>query len=69
MGASELTLRELEVLQEIVNGKSNKRIGAALGVTEGTVKTHVNNILGKLGVADRTEAAIAAIQRGLVRPR
>jgi two-component system NarL family response regulator len=69
VAGAELTPRELAVLHEIVNGKSNKRIGAALGVTEGTVKTHVNNILSKLGVADRTEAAIAAIQRGLVRPR
>ncbi len=65
---STLTGRELDVLQRIVAGASNKQIAAALGIAEATVKTHVNNILGKMGVADRTEAAIAAIRRGIVWP-
>jgi len=67
MGASELTVRELEVLQEIVNGKSNKEIASALRISEATVKSHINNILGKLGVTDRTQAATRALQRGIVR--
>jgi two-component system NarL family response regulator len=66
MPRSELTPRELEVLQLIVKGKSNKEIAAELFVTEGTVKVHVNNLLSKLGVSDRTQAATAAIQRGIV---
>jgi two-component system NarL family response regulator len=45
---------------------SNREIGAALSITEGTVKIHVNNVLGKLGVSDRTKAATTAIQRGIV---
>src|SRR5215813_11422631 len=67
MGGSELTVRELEVLQEIVNGKSNKEIASALHISEATVKSHINNILGKLGVTDRTQAATRALQRGIVR--
>ena len=66
MGASELTVRELEVLQEIVNGKSNKEIASSLRICEATVKSHINNILGKLGVTDRTQAATRALQRGIV---
>ena len=66
MGTEPLTQREQEVLEQIVRGKSNKEIGAELGVSEATVKTHINNLLGKLGVEDRTQAATAAIQRGLV---
>src|SRR5438045_4017268 len=63
VGASDLTGRELEVLREIVGGKSNKEIAAALDISEATVKSHVNNILSKLGVADRTQAATTALQR------
>jgi two-component system NarL family response regulator len=66
MGAEELTPREFDVLEQIVRGCSNREIAAALNVTEATVKTHVNSLLGKLGVADRTQAATAAIQRGIV---
>lgn len=66
MPRSELTPRELEVLRLIVKGKSNKEIAAALFVTEGTVKIHVNNLLSKLGVSDRTQAVTAALQRGIV---
>src|SRR5262245_8867115 len=66
MSGSELTGRELEVLQQIVAGKSNKEIGAFLNISEATVKSHINNILSKLGVTDRTQAATTAIQRGIV---
>ena len=66
MGAEELTHREQDVLEQIVRGKSNKEIGVELDISEATVKTHVNSLLGKLGVSDRTQAATAAIQRGLV---
>ncbi len=61
-----LTDRELDVLREIVSGKSNKEIGQELNISEATVKTHINSILGKLGVTDRTQAVTAAIQRGIV---
>jgi two-component system NarL family response regulator len=66
MGGSELTGRELAVLELIVAGQSNKEIGGSLSISEATVKTHINNILGKLGVADRTQATTTAIQRGIV---
>ncbi len=66
MGAEELTPREFDVLEQIVRGKSNKEIAAELDVSEATVKTHINSLLGKLGVTDRTQAATAAIQRGIV---
>jgi two-component system NarL family response regulator len=66
MNRTELTARELEVLQLIVQGKSNKAIAAALFIAEGTVKIHINNILSKLGVSDRTQAATFALQRGIV---
>ena len=66
MATEQLTQREQDVLEQIVLGKSNKEIGAALEISEATVKTHINNLLGKLGVEDRTQAATAAIQRGLV---
>jgi DNA-binding NarL/FixJ family response regulator len=66
MGTEELTPREFDVLKEIVSGKSNKEIASELNVSEATVKTHINSLLGKLGVTDRTQAATAAIQRGLV---
>lgn len=62
----ELTERELEVLKLIVAGQSNKEIGATLAITEGTVKVHVNNLLGKLGVSDRTQAVTEALRRGIV---
>lgn len=66
MATEQLTQREQDVLEQIVRGKSNKEIGTALDISEATVKTHINNLLGKLGVEDRTQAATAAIQRGLV---
>src|SRR3954452_18612936 len=63
----QLTDRELEVLRLIVAGRSNKEIAGDLSITEGTVKTHVNHVLDKLGVHDRTQAATTALKRGLVR--
>ena len=66
MGGPDLTARELDVLRLIVAGKSNKEIGSHLHISEATVKTHINNLLGKLGVSDRTQATTTAIQRGIV---
>ncbi|HEX4231833.1 MAG TPA: response regulator transcription factor [Bryobacteraceae bacterium] len=66
MGGPSLTGRELDVLRLIVDGKSNKEIGASLFISEATVKTHINSILSKLGVSDRTQAATTALQRGIV---
>jgi len=66
MGGQELTARELEVLGLIVRGQSNKEIGGSLSISEATVKTHINSILSKMGVSDRTQAATTAIQRGIV---
>lgn len=63
---TQLSPRELEVLKLIVEGLSNKEIANTLSITEGTVKIHINNILSKLGVSHRTQAATAAIKRGLV---
>jgi DNA-binding NarL/FixJ family response regulator len=62
----ELTVRETEVLRLIVAGKSNREIAEALFISESTVKTHINNLLSKLGVTDRTQAATTALQRGIV---
>jgi DNA-binding NarL/FixJ family response regulator len=66
MTGSDLTRRELEVLEHIVGGKSNKEIAGVLKISEATVKSHINNILSKLGVTDRTQAATTALQRGIV---
>jgi len=63
---SQLSPRELEVLALIGKGKSNKEIAAVLHLVEGTVKVHVTNILSKLGVADRTQAVLAAVKRGIL---
>jgi len=62
---SDLSPREREVLTLMVRGKSNKEIAGSLGITEATVKCHVSVILLRLGVTDRTQAVIAALQRGL----
>lgn len=61
---SMLTKREQEVLREIAKGKSNKEIAAELHITEQTVKTHVSNVLAKLEVDDRTQAALYAVKHG-----
>jgi NarL family two-component system response regulator LiaR len=66
--ADDLTPRELEVLCLIARGRSNKRIALELGVAEKTVKTHVSHVLAKLGLSDRTQAALYAVREGLVGP-
>ena len=63
---SQLSNREVEVLALIAKGKSNKEIAGALHLVEGTVKIHVTNILSKLGVADRTQAVLVAVKRGIL---
>jgi DNA-binding NarL/FixJ family response regulator len=62
----ELSNRELEILRLIVKGMSNRQIGETLGIAEATVKWHINLILSRLNVTDRTQAAIAALNRGIV---
>jgi two-component system NarL family response regulator len=69
IGSSVLTVREVEVLEQIVAGNSNKAIAGRLNISEATVKSHINSILSKLGVSDRTQAATTALQRGLVHLR
>lgn len=66
MSWQDLTARELRVLERIVAGRANKEIAIDLKISETTVKSHVNSLLGKLGVADRTQAATLALQRGIV---
>lgn len=66
MPRPDLSAREMEVLQLIVRGYSNKQIGAALDIAEHTVKNHVKSILNKLGVEDRTQAATSALMRGII---
>jgi NarL family two-component system response regulator LiaR len=62
----DLTERELEVIRLVADGLSNQEIAARLTISEKTVKTHISNILGKLGLSDRTQLAIYAIRHGLV---
>jgi len=62
----ELSAREMEILRLIVKGLSNRQIADALGITEGTVKWHVNIILSRLNVSDRTQAVVAALHRGIM---
>jgi two-component system NarL family response regulator len=66
ISAPALTEREVDVLRLMAHGRSNKAIGAELYISEGTVKFHVNNILGKLGAEDRTQAVTVALQRGIL---
>jgi len=66
---AELTPRELEILEHIADGSSNKMIARALEITDGTVKLHVKAILRKLGLRSRVEAAVAAVEHGLGRGR
>ena len=66
--AERLTRREREVLALVADGLSNKRIARELGISEKTVKNHVGHVLAKLGVTDRTQAALHAVRAGLVRP-
>jgi two-component system, NarL family, response regulator LiaR len=60
-----LTRREMEVLRLVARGLSNQEIAAGLSITEGTVRLHVSNVLGKLHLANRTQAALYALQEGL----
>lgn len=64
--AEPLSERELGVLRLLAEGRSNKEIGSVLNITEGTVKNHMTNVLGKLGVLDRTQAALRAREMGLI---
>jgi DNA-binding NarL/FixJ family response regulator len=67
-GLARLTGREVDVLRQLACGRSNAEIGAALFLSESTVKTHVHHILDKLALRDRAQAAIYAYEAGLVRP-
>ena len=62
-GLDTLTSREREVLAELTKGRSNREIARALGISEKTVKAHVSSVLAKLGVQDRTQAALLAVRR------
>ncbi len=66
MSRSSLTVRELEILEMMAKGLTNKEIGSALQISGHTARNHVNNIIEKLAVADRTEAVTIAIQQGLI---
>jgi DNA-binding NarL/FixJ family response regulator len=66
MMRTNLTVREIEVLQMVARGLTNKEIGNALDISENTVRNHVNSIIEKLDVSDRTEAATTAIERGII---
>ncbi|MBB2753841.1 UNVERIFIED_ORG: DNA-binding NarL/FixJ family response regulator [Rhizobium aethiopicum] len=65
-GLETLTVREREVLTKVAGGLTNKEIGRALKISPGTVKIHVERIIGKLGAGDRTQAAVMAVRGGLV---
>ena len=65
-GEDQLTARELEILKRIGKGNANKEIAAQLSVREDTVKSHVGNILEKLGANDRTHAVTIRLQRGII---
>ena len=67
MTRANLTARELEILEMLARGLTNKQIGVALGISDNTARNHVNSIIEKLEVADRTEAATAAIEQGIIR--
>lgn len=67
IGGYDLTARETEILNLIVEGKTNQQIADNLFIAESTVKFHINNIFGKLGVADRTQAVVIALKSGLAR--
>ena len=67
MTSPELSPREVEVLQLVARGKSNIEIGSELFVTESTVKSHINSILQKLNVSDRTQAVTSGLRRGIIR--
>jgi DNA-binding NarL/FixJ family response regulator len=66
---NELTERESQVLAEIARGQSNNEIALALGIAEKTVKTHAGNVLQKLHLSDRTQAALYAVREHIVEPQ
>jgi two-component system NarL family response regulator len=66
MQAPQLTKRELDIVRLMQSGKSNKEIGASLGVTEGTVKVHMSHVFKKLGASGRTDAIRIVLERGIV---
>jgi len=66
VGLDELSAREQEVLQLLAEGRGNREIATSLGISEGTVKAHLNHVFGKLGAGDRTQAVLIALRRGLV---
>jgi len=66
MARSDLTPREHQILQLVAKGLTNKEIGRAVGISDNTARNHVNNIIEKLQVSDRTEAATIAMRQGLV---
>ncbi|MGI8772918.1 MAG: response regulator [Acidobacteriaceae bacterium] len=66
MMRSSLTARELEIVEMIAKGLTNKQIAAVLDISDNTVRNHVNSIMEKLEVSDRTEAATTAIQQGII---
>jgi two-component system NarL family response regulator len=66
MMRTNLTPRELEILKMLAKGLTNKQIGHVFGISDNTVRNHVNSIIEKLEVSDRTEAATTAIQRGII---
>ncbi len=66
MTRSSLTARELEILKILTKGLTNKQIASALGISDNTVRNHINKIIEKLEVSDRTEASTTAIQRGII---
>lgn len=63
-----LTPREVEIIAQVSNGLSNKQVGSVLGLTEKTVKNHLNSIFAKLEASDRTHAVMIAIERGIIGP-
>jgi two-component system NarL family response regulator len=65
-GDPTLTSREIEILQLVSSGHSNKRIGLTLAISEETAKAHVRNIMAKLGARDRTHAVTLAVRRGIM---
>lgn len=67
MQAPELTPRQIQILEMVADGKTNKEVGTALGITEGTVKVQLNHMFRKLAVTNRTEAITKGLQQGLVR--
>jgi two-component system, NarL family, response regulator len=67
IGAPELTERELSVLRCVAAGQANKEVAAALGISEGTLKSHVNKIMQKLGALSRTDAVMVGLRKGLIK--